>query len=437
MSSYAGIYVNGKEVFTYRNEVFPEIMYLFADDDYAFLVGDDAQPYASNWHVHGDDEEVEVHIFRTRASVLRERLNVLGFGNALTRRVVEGLVQSEIEHKARMLDYAVDAGIHEAVPEVQEQLASWKHFDSEEGPHEVATHLAEKQRAPKPDWRNMGCLGLFEMVEQRVLLRVIFDHVADDAELVLDVYDLVDGGYFGQDAEQQPWWPSWDLGPGAAIVITEGSYDAWVLSNAIEILRPHLSRYVRFLDYEVGNEGGAAAAVRMLKSFAAAGISNRIVAMFDNDSAAYEAVTSLSATSLPPHFSVLHYPDCELARSYPTLGPQGSVPMDVNRLAASIELYLGSDILRTENGELTPVQWKGYMAKVKAYQGEVMNKGALQRAFSSKVQAARSNPASVAGQDWSGLQSILDALVERLSSLSTTGSGPVRGADVMFTRRTL
>jgi hypothetical protein len=190
-----------------------------------------------------------------------------------------------------------------------------------------------------------------------------------------------------------------------------------VLASAIEILMPHLAGYVKFLDYEVGNEGGASAAVRTLKSFAAAGISNRIMAIFDNDSAAYEAVMTLKSSKLPSHYRVMHYPDLDLANKYPTLGPQGDAVMNVNRLAGSIELYLGSDVLTTENGALMPVQWKGYMGKVKSYQGEVVDKAALQRAFQEKLKFARADPRNVRKQDWSGLQLILDKLIETLSSL--------------------
>lgn len=182
-------------------------------------------------------------------------------------------------------------------------------------------------------------------------------------------------------------------------------------------MRPHLAGYIRFLDFDIGNEGGASAAVRTLKSFAAAGISNRIVAIFDNDSAAYEAVMALKGTKLPAHYRVIHYPELPLALYYPTLGPQGNSFMNVNRLAGSIELYLGADVLTKTDGTLMPVQWKGYMAKVKSYQGEVIDKSSVQRAFRAKVDAAKADPAVVSRQDWSGLELILDQLVATLSSL--------------------
>ena len=46
----------------------------------------------------------------------------------------------------------------------------------------------------------------------------------------------------------------------------------------------------------------------------------------------------------------------------------GLEPLDVNGLAASIELYFGEDVLCAEQNKLTPVQWKGYNSTLRQYQ---------------------------------------------------------------------
>ena len=88
-----------------------------------------------------------------------------------------------------------------------------------------------------------------------------------------------------------------------------------------------------------------------------------------------------------------------MLRSYPTLGPSGNTEMDVNGLAASIELYLGRDVLTQDDGSLTPVQWKGYNETVGQYQGEVMRKAQLQHAFNKKADSALANSALLATGD--------------------------------------
>ena len=71
----------------------------------------------------------------------------------------------------------------------------------------------------------------------------------------------------------------------------------------------------------------------------------------------------------------MRLPDLEILRDYPTLGPAGESRMDVNGLAASIELYLGRDVLTNPvAGHLVCVQWKGYVAGVRKYQGEILDK---------------------------------------------------------------
>jgi len=142
-----------------------------------------------------------------------------------------------------------------------------------------------------------------------------------------------------------------------------------------------------------------------------------VIAVLDNDSAAHEAAMALRDISLPSNYAVMHYPDLKLAEAYPTLGPQGKTVMNVNRLAGSIELYLGTDVLTQQDGTLTPIQWKGYMGKIGSYQGEVINKVALQDNFRKKLQAAKRNADQVRTQDWSGLSLILEAIITKLSAL--------------------
>ena len=245
-------------------------------------------------------------------------------------------------------------------------------------------------------------------------------HIDEKEIITFDLTDLVEveeGGWLDQQGSDSALYKSWEFVSDPPIIITEGTYDVQVLKGAIEILEPHLASYIRFLDYDFGNEGGASVAVKTLKSFAAAGISNKIVAIFDNDSAAYEAVSILKGIKLPPQYKVIHYPDIDLANEYSTLGPQGNVAMNVNRLAGSIELYLGVDVLKDTEGNLMPVQWKGYMSKIKAYQGEILNKQAVQKAFDEKLKAAKTDRKNVDKQDWSGLNAILDKLIETLSNL--------------------
>lgn len=418
MAEYAGIYVNGKRIFTYRNELHQELEDIFTAADVVYLSGAEALPYSSAWHAGTLDCEVdEVEVYGLTATVadLRDRLMVLGFGQELLRSGVNRLIEEQVAFCARMLEHFAAQGTdNEHVQDLNEKMEAWRRLNYESWREQAADYI-KGEGVSSPDWRDQDPFDIFSGADSRLLLRAIVEHYEGNEMLLYDLSDYIDDS--GPVDSHTDWLPVWQLDATPPIVITEGSFDAAVLRSSLELLRPEVAPYIRFLDYSVGAEGGAAAAVRTLKSFAAAGITHRIVAIFDNDSAAYEAVLGLRPGSLPPHYGVMHYPDLPLASTYPTLGPQGTSVMDVNRLAGSIELYLGRDILETPDGRLTPVQWKGYMHKVRAYQGEVTSKGALQSAFRVKLEAAQSDFSKIEFQDWSGIQLILDSLLEKLSSL--------------------
>jgi hypothetical protein len=160
-------------------------------------------------------------------------------------------------------------------------------------------------------------------------------------------------------------------------------------------VRPYLTDLTRFLDYERRPGGGAGPLAGMVRAFAAAGIANRVVAVFDNDTAAAAALRSLRKLELPSQIKVIQYPDLSLAQAYPVLCPPGSEPpgctpgpADVNGLAASIELYLGRDVLTRPDGTLYPVRWVSCDRTAGRSQGKFDDRD----------------------KDWSGLLLIIDAI---------------------------
>jgi hypothetical protein len=208
-------------------------------------------------------------------------------------------------------------------------------------------------------------------------------------------------------------------GSAPVVVLTEGRTDAEFLAAGLKVLRPYLTDLIRFLDYERRPEGGAGPLAGMVRAFAAAGIANRVVAVFDNDTAATAALRSLRKPELPPQIKVIQYPDLSLAQAYPALGPPDPEssestprPADVNGLAASIEMYLGRDVLTGPDGTLYPVRWISYDRTAGRHQGRFddRDKTAIHKAFRAKAKAALGDPAQAGQQDWSGLLLIIDAI---------------------------
>jgi hypothetical protein len=198
------------------------------------------------------------------------------------------------------------------------------------------------------------------------------------------------------------------------VILTEGSSDSQLLSEAVRVTHPHLVGFLRFMDFGSGAEGSASSLVKLVRSFVGAGIANRVLVLADNDTAAHDALDNLKRQSLPDGYRIMHYPDLPLLRRYPTLGPQLADPvlMDVNGKAGALEMYLGRDLL-TVDGDLIPVQWTGYVEGQKGYQGAISaaEKKRIQGAFRKKVKAALRDPSVRERQDWSGVEMIVEGVL--------------------------
>lgn len=274
-------------------------------------------------------------------------------------------------------------------------------------------------------------LGLISEWETRRRLRAVLLAIPD-AEVVLEIPFDPDYPWLGVDqkiiaSESQKKMYQTAATHVPAIVLTEGKTDAEFLRDSLEVLYPHLTDLVRFMDYEQRPEAGIGALMRGVRAFAAAGIANRVIAIFDNDTAAVnelrklDELRELGRIRLPEHICVMKYPDLDFARNYPTLGPptvnhpHGSPEQaDINGLAASIELYLGRDVLMAEDGSLRPVQWKAFILEMNNYQGVVTGKREIQESFRAKVSIAKRSPETIKDQDWKGLSLILGGIFAQL-----------------------
>jgi hypothetical protein len=366
-------------------------------------------------NVEPEDDEMEtVILYQASAEKIAQRLDVMGFSLRRAELDFERLRRERIEEMQPDEDDSEDFWA--------ESRAEIEHLDFRDYVEALRLVMRRKLRAEPfkdgngPDVSSVEryilgdnedyILGYF-CSDSRFLIRLACSLVPPDAVVEQDLTEVVNAGYYRADdpvSENALRTLTEDYPANAKIIIvTEGSSDATILREALGLLYPHLIEFYSFFDFDTPRAaGGANQVVSVLKAFIAANISNRVVALFDNDTAAREATRPLERITLSNNIAVLHYPALECLRFYPTIGPTGTVPFDVNGLAGSIELYLGNDVLSSDH----PVQWKGFSESVRAYQGEVMHKASLQEKFLKKVERCKGNAELIKSTDWSGLDQI-------------------------------
>ena len=436
MGSYTDLTVASYPIITSKSVVVPEAMTIFRETDRHVFTRRVAERNPLVWGEPEcmDDEETETAIeYACETGKAIDRLNIMGFTMRRVREEFEIGRQKEFELYMSYRNWDSILGkLGRDNSELLENLTFDTYAEAfakiiADGRKPISGHVKDEEGCnPLIEYilrgNDTSSFGFFEDDKDiRLVIRLACEVAPENAYVVQDITEIIHAGYYSEDeavCEKETRALIAGYPENAPIIIlTEGSTDAEFLREALALLYPHLSAYYSFLDsHSPRPDGGAGPLVSLVKAFSAAGITNRVIALLDNDTAAQDAKRGLKVTDLPSNIAVMHYPDLDLLRTYPTLGPGGLEPLDVNGLAASIELYLGEDVLCTEQNTLIPVQWKGYNSTLGQYQGEVVQKRKLHDAFRKKLKRCKANPQVSQDTDWSGLSAILQEIFRAFES---------------------
>jgi hypothetical protein len=439
MGTFTSLTVDGYEIVSTKSWADPTVMTIFSESDrYCRLVRMDSE---ENRHVvadkvkydrglDSDEEEIEVG-YNAPGWVIRDRLEANGFTINTCRAVFVGSIKSRIEELeelgkedrevydlyseeiALLKELSFDKWLEEFSVLKREGTHSWHlHKWSENHTPRVVSRIAKYMLTE--EGAGAGIFG-FLCPDIRYFVRAVVHACGEDAVFEQDLSGVISAGWYERDeavVESARASLISDFPSNAKIIIlTEGITDRRAIEGSLRLIYPHLLDLYSFMDFDgPGAKGGADQLVHTLKAFIGAGIANRVIAVFDNDTGALSALRGLRQEMLPASMRVLNYPLLEIARNYPTLGPSGLVNMDVNGLAGSLEMYFGEDILKQDDGSLTPVQWKGYDSGLRQYQGELLNKSQLQSDFFAKLEQALTNSSVFQTQDWNAMRLILDSI---------------------------
>jgi len=428
MGSYCELYIADFPIFSSKSYVYPVVMTLFREIDKAVYERRVAERNPIEWgHIEADVDEIETVVeYRAPAKHVIQRLNVLGFTLDRVREEFQETKAAEVQKLREWSDdddhylWREDIAVLESTT-LEDYLKAFRTIlDSGVHPLYYLKRFPDASQLIKYILKESEEFHWgFPCLDIRCFFRALLEIAPDESLVVQDLTEVVYAGYYDKDDKVCTLALQELIGDyptnSKIIILTEGPTDTEVLEPSLKLLYPHLYQYYSFMDFGVKPPGGVGPLINAVKSFAGAGIANRVIALFDNDTAAFSAVKSLKGLDIPKNILIRHYPDIELARSYPSLGPSGLVQQDINGLACGIELYFGVDVLEID-GRLTPIHWKGYDERLNRYQGEIMHKTELKNRFLEKLNRCQRNPAAINMGAWSDINRILVQILEAFNA---------------------
>ena len=413
MGAYCTYYYNGIYLDSTKNDIDISILKLIELTDIFKLNYQNTPEYiVDHYDISEIDEEDNFYtIIRVDKNILLDRLKIKGYSLSFSQEMFDLSLAKEIERNSQSEYDFVDKELQvlkqlnfetwlENLKFIQSnKLNRFKYNNDFENTNPILYYML------KDDW--YGFKGLDVCIFLRLLLEI-----SEDGEFVCDITDLLLSGYVDEDYIKNVQDRYFNI--DKIILLTEGKTDIEILSRALRLFYPHLYSYFAFMDFENSKvEGGVGFITGIVKSFAGVGISNKIVALYDNDTAAKVATKQLEKIKLPNNLKIMYLPDIEKLRNYPTIGPTGLISMNVNGMAGSIEMYLGNDALfDNQTNSYYPIQWKGYESGLSQYQGEIIEKKLVQKKFYEILEKCEKDNTKIKDYDFEDLHLVLIKLFE-------------------------
>ena len=229
----------------------------------------------------------------------------------------------------------------------------------------------------------------------------------DNATVVWQYGPLVNAG----------WATEGEFIPGARrtetfLIATEGSSDVHILMHALNLLRPGIADFFRFIDVSKSHPfPGTGNLVKFAEGLEKIDVQNQIVFLFDNDAEGFDAHQRLSARTLPQNMRMVMLPEMESFRVFPTQGPEGIRESNINRRAAAIECYLD---LAVGEYPTAKVLWTNYKRALEVYHGSLEHKEFYAKEFLDQTLETIAD----GSYDTSKIEAVLDMLLSKCTTMA-------------------
>lgn len=191
------------------------------------------------------------------------------------------------------------------------------------------------------------------------------------------------------------------------LVATEGSTDARIIQRALELLRPELADFFRFVDVDEPHPfWGTGNLVKFAEGLVRIDVQNDVLFLLDNDAEGVDALRRIQALSMPPNMRAMVLPRHDSLTQFKARGPEGLTVCDINGRAAAIECYLDLNLPGYPPPEIV---WTNYKKESGLWHGILAHKESYMRHFLAQGREMIGK----GSYDASRLDAVLDALLDQ------------------------
>lgn len=378
----------------------------------------------------GNDEDraAEEAAFVRPLSRVLPRLNLLGFTLGAARREYEAVVAEQVEQSSwehredkTEADYMTFDEFcafcdRFKIADLDDTYISGIGDEEEEKARGRFNALADElARIPhdtsdRPSfWSERSFFGTSVCILSAYSMLQVFGRgVANlEAEVIWQYGPIVEAG----------WVPLEMYQPGirrkeALLIATEGTSDARILRRAVNVLRPDIADFLRFIDVDQSHPfPGTGNLVKFAEGLVHIDVFNRIVFVLDNDAEGIAGLRKIEAMAKPVNMRAISLPALDALKSFPARGPEGLATSDINERAAAIECYLDLDL----PGRPDPVVvWSNYKKDIDRWHGALDHKESYTKHFFDQEDAALLDGSYQTDK----LEAVLDAILAEATFLS-------------------
>lgn len=346
-----------------------------------------------------DEENEELAYMRSLESIV-PRLELLGFNLDNCRKLYDEHSEWCLRHEDEYVDSDFEYFAKTLATIEVGQMRSTEPGDYDRRTFTIRDSLKASDFAlhfPELNESRWDEATFFETIDPYIILRLLAENPRNLKENVVWRYhDVVEGGWVEEE----------EIFEGLAdsdlyLIVTEGKSDSAILKKSLKVLRPDIADFFTFIDmgenYPFTGTGNLA---NFCQGLARIRIQNKVLVIFDNDTAGKAAYEKVRGQQLPPSMCITLLPSLPDFESFPTLGPSGASTENINSKAVAIELYLD---LTHATSHPPSVRWTSYDKKLDQYQGELVDKDALAQDFIKRKSLGESYDMSKLKRLWNHL----------------------------------